>query len=620
MSVLQFAPQWKEVLRAGKDSTPASNLVVFSTSLLDGTAVPLARFGEDIWLLPANIFPRNYTNEGQRRLNFGRVAESFRVPLKLCTLRYAHFGLEGSAPAKGNTLVKFVNDVGLFLRFVHGLGVSRLSDVTPMHCAQYVEHCRRRKSVVHGSPRRLSSQTLHILFSKVETLHRLSRHCAEPMTHPWPDTSAFFLSGNISPNHRELKTQIIPDEALSSLFQFSEGMLHKADYLLKMRDELDFLRGQWSDKETVRNKFKKLYSDGPEGLAKQLQLLLGSCMAIVFIGSGIRSHELGYLETDCAFTTVDSDDDRFHWIRGRSDKTGEGTCSWLVPSITHRAIEVAEQVTRPLRERLFRGFARLRDLNSEGHRAADRDSHKNSLFITRWSKEKDYVSTMNHDAQNRLLKLVAQAAGIEWAFATHQFRRTFAVYAARSALGDLRYLRKHFKHWSIDMTAAYAAAQDRDEELFDDVGLEIRNQKVEVVQHWLEKDTLLSGGMADSIRSFRARNEAVETYKTRRDLAMKLSDLVSIRATGVAWCTADKGGCNGGQGVEKTRCSGCINAVIDNRKLPAWQGIYQQQLELTQIKDIGPAGLDRVQRDTERCRAVLIDLGARQEDLDRAAA
>lgn len=37
----------------------------------------------------------------------------------------------------------------------------------------------------------------------------------------------------------------------------------------------------------------------------------------------------------------------------------------------------------------------------------------------------------------------------------------------------------------------------------------------------------------------------VDTYETRRNLAVELSDLVFIRATGVAWCTTDSGGCNG---------------------------------------------------------------------------
>jgi hypothetical protein len=61
--------------------------------------------------------------------------------------------------------------------------------------------------------------------------------------------------------------------------------------------------------------------------------------------------------------------------------------------------------------------------------------------------------------------------------------------------------------------------------------------------------------------------------------------------------------------VEKTRCSGCDNAVIDDRKKTIWQGIYKQQIELKEISDIGPAGKARIVRDIERCEHVLKELG-----------
>jgi len=42
--------------------------------------------------------------------------------------------------------------------------------------------------------------------------------------------------------------------------------------------------------------------------------------------------------------------------------------------------------------------------------------------------------------------------GTIWPLTSHHFRCTFACLAARSALGDIRYLREHYKHWSLDMT------------------------------------------------------------------------------------------------------------------------------------------------------------------------
>lgn len=94
-------------------------------------------------------------------------------------------------------------------------------------------------------------------------------------------------------------------------------------------------------------------------------------------------------------------------------------------------------------------------------------------------------------------------------------------------------------------------------------------------------------------------------------MAERLSEQVHIRATTVGWCTADTGGCAGGEMLERTRCSGCENSMIDERKKSIWQGIYQQQLELNQINEIGPAGKERVMRDIARCEFVLNKLGVK---------
>ncbi|MBK1724791.1 hypothetical protein [Thiocystis violacea] len=135
-------------------------------------------------------------------------------------------------------------------------------------------------------------------------------------------------------------------------------------------------------------------------------------------------------------------------------------------------------------------------------------------------------------------------------------------------------------------------------------------EKLEIVTHWLDDETLLSGGGAEPIRAFRASHEPLRTYESRREMASHISDLVHIRATGSAWCTADDGGCAGRSVVENTRCGDCQNAVIDSRNLQRWAGIYAQQLELRDIEDLGPAAKLRVDRDIARCEQVLQDLGA----------
>ena len=63
----------------------------------------------------------------------------------------------------------------------------------------------------------------------------------------------------------------------------------------------------------------------------------------------------------------------------------------------------------------------------------------------------------------------AKQCGVTIDLTPHMFRRTFACYVAKSAYGDLRYLRQHFKHWSLDMSMMYALNEEQDAELYDEI-------------------------------------------------------------------------------------------------------------------------------------------------------
>jgi hypothetical protein len=62
-------------------------------------------------------------------------------------------------------------------------------------------------------------------------------------------------------------------------------------------------------------------------------------------------------------------------------------------------------------------------------------------------------------------------------------------YAVRSQprhnhiLGDLIYLKHHYKHWSLDTTALYALNAQQEQELFDEVLHAVREKKIRVIEH-----------------------------------------------------------------------------------------------------------------------------------------
>ncbi|NEV65121.1 hypothetical protein [Thiorhodococcus minor] len=290
----------------------------------------------------------------------------------------------------------------------------------------------------------------------------------------------------------------------------------------------------------------------------------------------------------------------------RSDKTGEGETEWMIPALATDALDVVTRVARPLQASLEKQLAAGPESIELNARAGD----QRKVFLGRPYKQGTDIVGLSSDRIAILINTFAKAHDIPWHFAPHQFRRTFATCVAKSEFGDLRYLRQHFKHWSLDMTALYALNEKQDADLYDEVMTAVIDEKLEIVTHWLDNETLLSGGGAEPIRAFRASHEPLRTYESRREMAARISDLVHIRATGSAWCTADDGGCAGRSVVENTRCGDCQNAVIDRRNLKRWAGIYAQQLELRDIEDLGPAAKLRVDRDIARCEQVLQDLGA----------
>ncbi|WP_339540135.1 TetR/AcrR family transcriptional regulator [Pseudomonas sp. RA_5y_Pfl1_P24] len=65
--------------------------------------------------------------------------------------------------------------------------------------------------------------------------------------------------------------------------------------------------------------------------------------------------------------------------------------------------------------------------------------------------------------------------------------------------------------------------------------------------------------------------------------------------------------------LERSRCSRCNHSVIGNVHAPFYQRLYDDLKELLHCKDIGEGGRQRVERDLNRCRDVLVQLGMPSE-------
>jgi len=588
------------------------NCVVMVNQLPSGNQQVLARYVDNEWILPDAICSGG-TQEAQKKISFHRLnCESHIEPMKRAIIRYYLKGLPGRGRPKGGSIVnQFESTIG-FLNYLSSVGLTDITAVNTMIGSQYVAHCKTLPGSKKGTSIRSSSLAKRL--RGIENLHILLHGTCFAFRHPWPESSVLMLS-----QYRrtaEGKTPIIPDDVAQLVMQKSVRWLEQADYLLACIEITGLQKAKGSTyKEINKVLLANGYRDGLKRLNEDIQALQNACMFIILMTTGIRVHELVNMELDSAFSRINDDGGRQYWIKSVSEKTYEGATQWICPKLCHQAISVAERIVKPLQIRLAQEIENAED-EAQRHRY---QANQHRLFLGCDSVKGNHITTLSTLHVTKRLKAFVKASGADWNFFTHQCRRTFAVYVVRHVLGDLRYLRDHYKHWSIDMVAMYAANQAQDRELYDEIYLAMISAKQGKVEHWLDPDTPVAGGLGESIKIFRRKGEHVRTYESRSDMIKGVSDTISIRATGVAWCTADTGGCNGGNGADRTKCGDCDGSIIDDEQQPLWEAIYVQQIELVNIDDIGEQGKITARRALKRCEKVLTDLGADINQLKEVA-
>ena len=406
--------------------------------------------------------------------------------------------------------------------------------------------------------------------------------------------------------------------------------------------EQEYLRVKASHRWTSAER-RYLIEHGYES-RRQLQFdlvhLRTACYIICAAFSGMRDSELASLEVGCFVKRKGFDGETFCWLKGITYKLERDPkpAEWMVPEIVGKAVSVATRLGAPERAlsaeriKLLERTTRNRNLDDESRLAIRIEleqarRHQNALLLV--SKQHGKISALGSNAARTTLHAFARQAGLKveqqdldgvlkrervqqgetWPFSPHQFRRTFAVYVARHVLGDVRYLREHFKHWSLDMTLYYAKHESGvDRSLVGDIITERDDLQSLLVESWMHPNSTLSGKGGRRIMAFRSRGE-VKTVHDMRDFCRKLGENVFIRGTGHSWCMASGNGC-GGQGLyDAVRCTSCGEAVIDSTHAAVWQGIRQQQIDVLQCPDLGIPSKQRCIDHLRKAETVLADLG-----------
>jgi len=569
-----------------------AKIVISAIADTGGGEYVLSRFGDSTWDL------RPYFEQSNLAECFKFIEWPADCPISLVddckAVLYAWFrrGLPGAKcpGARGVCAAASASAIPL-MRWLGDLSVERFDQIRPIHVANFLH--------ISKVERKLRPLTVYNRVRILEFLWVFRQETIYPLIQcPWGDDTLWRLSGLGTARGLEAASQgtgrtlIIPTEVQSKLFNFCETVIAEAHALLDERDA------------------KNLGLRYPKAIR-----IRDAALYILSITSGMRNEEAIGVEVDSWRKEV-NDGIEYHWVATIEHKTGKGKVEYLVPSLTIDALNVMQRYAEPFQRLLAKEIA---ELDAGGptepihewlirQDKAKRDSKKLFLCLNGLGNKqtgKAHVEALSNAGSAMAFRRLSQAAGTDWELLPHQCRRTYARCIVESRMGraSLVFLKWQFKHSSMSMTQLYASNPRQDAAIFDDIMLEMTNFKVDLIESWLDKRPL-SGGAGRQILRLRA-----IPVESRLALLEQTAPQVRIRATGHGWCLAQEKGCGGAGLYEATRCVECKNSVIDESFLATWHGIYEQQRELLDVDDAGPAVRQRAEGDLLLATQVLADLG-----------
>lgn len=636
-----------------------------------GRPMALSSYNSNLWDFSPYIQNKNATNLRINfdfelcpgvRLTDESVSSLMHAAKSFIYTRWLAKSPRSSKYIKAATLLSCWTNLKPLLRWMHENNISAFDGLTPDKCTRFANHI----TVIEKTNQRKIIGHLEC----VELIYHFRDRLDRPMRqHPWPDDTAFTLAGaRRIEGVYDVKTELIPkriyamlgSKAIAFIENESARILRAwaafhsayaeeiglAEYLAQKRMDRGGARREYQTIQTVAydiarertlTKVKKeLEANGFNYLTElddEVRFLRSCCYIIIAMFSGMRDSEVISLKNNCFERSSDIDGEEYCWLHGLTYKLEDQPkpAKWMVPEIVEKAVLTANQIRLPVSAYI----ARQAELNSDmagtqAHavRVADDATLLGTCLFLGWKASGTRPEFLLNTQSNRMLKQVAERLELVvqgedlsevidraaitpesvWPLATHQFRRTFAVFVARNVLGDVRYLRHHFKHWSMDMTLHYAKDPLFDDSLFESVLSKRDELQASIISGWLAPSQNLAGGRAGHIVSFRGRAE-VKTAKDPQALAKAVGEGIFIRGTGHSWCLATTKGC-GGEGLyDAIRCAGCGEGVIDQGHLVIWQRVRDQQIEALSWPDLGDPAWERASRHLREAERVLGELG-----------
>ena len=628
----------KDVAFADKADIPVS--IAFQS---DGTSLIVSRYGDDIWdfypYIPnANLAPSRKQLDWRIKLPDGRrLTDSEHADLLTSAKDFIWTlftsPIEGRQRPMMRTLMTKSRNLFPLLRWMVNVGVARFSDLDG-RTLDYVPVAKLTDDGQLAADSVVASRlvVLEEIYRQRKKLHDALR------MHPWPDEVATSLAGHKQGGvHRKPKTEFIPDVVATRLAEVSiDYVRNRSQRILEVLVASDLAaerpikaghcKGSIVNARTVAI-LQAGFEDAYE-LRREVTLLRTACYIVIDLFSGIRDSEMMSIGEGCIAHGKSNDGTTdVLWLHGTIYKMGIRPKKWLVPPVVEEAVATLMRLTAPLRDVLRREESELEtriglSIGKEQARLIKRLDTvriaKNKLFL---GKRAGSVNVICGTAMNNCLKDFCAEFGIHgedgqpYSLYSHQFRRTYARFIARSELGDLLTLRDHFGHWTIDMTVFYtdggADDYEADTELLQMITNEKMDRQTEIVGSYLDSETPLANG-GHWLNSWRS---TVRTAPNKEALIAEYAGSITLNGTGHSWCVGNAKGidCGGLCVFEAQMCVDCNYGIIGQEHRPVWEGIRDQQNEALALDDMGIAGRERAQKIFGIAQKVLARLDV-QED------
>ncbi|MDO6524718.1 tyrosine-type recombinase/integrase [Motilimonas sp. 1_MG-2023] len=621
---------------------------------IDKDGAVISSYQDNIWDFSHEIHSKN-VSKARRIINFSITLENKTNLSDVINENYMN-GLKEYLYVRKNIPHPHSNKVisaqTIISKFYHSLSVINYLIHIKKTCFSSFDSSDTKGVISYLKNRNpsISNNSLLKILSVIQDLYLFNEKLKHGIkSHPFHGESVVSLSNDrrLQGGTAENQTPCIPDYICSELLKKSvDYLLDNSERIIKANASSDkkisemysrYYKKNKNSRDTKINRKdrntihlicksrgytefmkKKLLFHGFNGkldLNRSTNKARTCCYVILALTTGMRNSELASLTAFSLIKSTGWDNEEYLWVQGHTYKLEDEPklVKWMVPDLAEIVFNHLKEMSLMNNKRIMRSLPYLE--NTEARRQEDllfllfiandtKTNTFNGLSNSHWNSSLKSLSIefdLRTDGSDNDLKLPKNSV---WPLSSHQFRRTFATLAARSALGDLRYLREHFKHWSLDMTLYYANNDKFDDSLFDEILTERNELQRAIVSDWLISDKELTGGRGEVIASFRHRGN-LKTAENLPELSRQISDNIFIRGTGHSWCLASGDGC-GGEGLyDAIQCVDCENSVIDKTHASIWSGIKQQSEILLELADSGLPTKQKAKQYIEKAEKII---------------